>query len=53
MYDQELLGEKLRQISDALARIARRFENIQSADDFLVVLNKRPFSYPHFNTVKF
>ncbi len=35
MFDQELLGEKLRQISDALAKIARRFETIQSADDFL------------------
>ena len=35
MYDQELLGEKLHQISDALAKIARRFETIQSADDFL------------------
>jgi len=35
MYDQELLGEKLHQIPDALAKIARRFENIQSADDFL------------------
>jgi uncharacterized protein with HEPN domain len=35
MYDQELLGEKLHQIADALTKIARRFENIQSADDFL------------------
>ena len=35
MYDQELLGEKLHQISDALARVARRFENIHSSDDFL------------------
>ena len=35
MYDQELLGEKLHQISDALAKIARRFETIQSADGFL------------------
>ena len=35
MFDQELLGEKLHQVSDALAKIARRFETIQSADDFL------------------
>ena len=35
MYDQELLGEKLHQISDALSRVARRFENIHSSDDFL------------------
>ena len=35
MFDRELLGEKLHQISDALAKIARRFESIQSADDFL------------------
>ena len=35
MFDQGLLGEKLHQISDALAKIARRFENIHSADDFL------------------
>ncbi len=35
MFDRELLGEKLHQIADALAKIARRFETIQSADDFL------------------
>jgi len=35
MYDQELLDEKLHQISDALSRVARRFENIHSSDDFL------------------
>ena len=35
MYDQELLDEKLNQIADALARVARRFQRIHSADDFL------------------
>lgn len=35
MYDRELLCEKLSQVAVALARIARRFQNIQSADDFL------------------
>ena len=36
MYDNELLCEKLIQISEALDRVARRFEGIHSADDFLV-----------------
>ena len=35
MYDQELLCEKLSQVAEALARTARRFANIHSADDFL------------------
>ena len=35
MYDKELVAEKLKQISDALDRVARRFEGIKSADDFL------------------
>ncbi len=35
MYDQELLCEKLSQVAEALARVARRFANIHSADDFL------------------
>lgn len=35
MYDQELLCEKLSQVAEALARVARRFANINSADDFL------------------
>jgi len=35
MYDKELVAEKLIQISDALDRVARRFEGIKSADDFL------------------
>ena len=34
MYDQELLCEKLSQVAEALARTARRFANILSADDF-------------------
>ena len=36
MYDNELLCEKLIQISEALDRVARRFEGIHSAGDFLV-----------------
>ncbi|MGB3221680.1 MAG: HepT-like ribonuclease domain-containing protein [Desulforhopalus sp.] len=36
MFDSELLREKLIQISEALDRVARRFEGIHSADDFLV-----------------
>lgn len=36
MFDSELLREKLIQISEALDRVARRFESIHSADDFLV-----------------
>ncbi len=35
MYDEELLADKLTQISDALDRVARRFGGINSADDFL------------------
>jgi len=35
MYDKELLADKLTQVSGALARVARRFEGINSADDFL------------------
>jgi hypothetical protein len=35
MYDIELLYEKLIQISPALDRVARRFNGIHSADDFL------------------
>ena len=35
MYDKELVVEKLTQISDALDRVARRFEGIKSAEDFL------------------
>lgn len=35
MYDKELLIEKLSQVSTALDRVARRFEVIHSADDFL------------------
>jgi uncharacterized protein with HEPN domain len=35
MYDEELLADKLRQVSDALDRVARRFGGINSADDFL------------------
>ena len=35
MYDKELLIEKLSQVSTALDRVARRFEGIHSADDFL------------------
>ena len=36
MYDNELLCEKLIQISEALDRVARRFKKIHLADDFLV-----------------
>lgn len=36
MYDAELLCEKLIQISEALSRVVRRFESINSANDFLV-----------------
>ncbi len=36
MYDTELICEKLIQISKALDRVVRRFEDIHSADDFLV-----------------
>ena len=35
MYDKELVVEKLTQVSDALDRVARRFEGIKSAEDFL------------------
>ena len=35
MYDQGLLYEKLTQVAEALTRIARRFQHIRSADDFL------------------
>ncbi len=35
MYDKELVVEKLTQVSDSLDRVARRFEGIKSADDFL------------------
>lgn len=35
MYDRKLLCEKLTQIAEALERVARRFQNIHSADDFL------------------
>ncbi len=35
MCDNELLADKLDQVAGALARIARRFEGIESADDFL------------------
>ncbi|NQE46285.1 hypothetical protein C5S31_09725 [ANME-1 cluster archaeon GoMg2] len=35
MYDVALLLEKLVQIDDALAKIERRFANIDSPDDFL------------------
>ena len=35
MYDKELVVEKLIQVSDALDRVARRFEGIKSTDDFL------------------
>ena len=35
MYDEALLLEKLEQINDALAKIKRRFANIDSPDDFL------------------
>ena len=35
MYDKELLSDKLQQVSDALDRVARRFQGIGSADDFL------------------
>ena len=35
MYDKELLVEKLSQVSNALDRVARRFKEIHSADDFL------------------
>lgn len=35
MYDRELLCEKLSQVKEALARVARRFQDIHSADDFL------------------
>ena len=35
MYDKELLADKLTQVSGALAIVARRFEGINSADDFL------------------
>ena len=34
MYDEALLLEKLEQINDALAKIKRRFANIDSPDDF-------------------
>lgn len=35
MYDETLLLEKLEQIGEALAKIKRRFANINSPDDFL------------------
>ena len=35
MYDETLLLEKLEQIDEALAKINRRFANINSPDDFL------------------
>ena len=35
MYDEALLLEKLEQIDEALAKIERRFANIDSPDDFL------------------
>ena len=35
MYDETLLPEKLEQIDEALAKIKRRFTNIDSPDDFL------------------
>jgi hypothetical protein len=35
MYDKALLLEKLEQIDEALAKIKRRFTNIDSPDDFL------------------
>ena len=35
MYDTELLCERLIQISEALEKVARRFEGINSAEDFL------------------
>ena len=35
MYDRDLLIEKLEQISEALERVHRRSENINSPDDFL------------------
>ena len=35
MYDVALLLEKLEQIDEALAKVKRRFANINSPDDFL------------------
>lgn len=35
MYDRDLLIEKLEQINDALDRVRRRSERINSSDDFL------------------
>ena len=35
MYDEALLLEKLEQIDEALAKVERRFANIDSPDDFL------------------
>ena len=35
MYEEALLPEKLEQIDEALAKIKRRFANINSPDDFL------------------
>ena len=35
MYDATLLLEKLEQIDEALAKVKRRFANINSPDDFL------------------
>jgi len=35
MYDKALLLEKLEQIDEALAKIKRRFTNIDSPDDFM------------------
>ncbi len=35
MYDQELLHEKLLQVSAALSKISRRFQSIRSPEDFI------------------
>jgi len=35
MYDKELVREILRQISDAIRKVAYRFESILKAEDFI------------------
>ena len=35
MYDKELVSEILRQISDAVQKVAYRFESIRTAEDFI------------------
>jgi uncharacterized protein with HEPN domain len=35
MYDKELVSEILRQISDAIQKVAYRFESIRTAGDFI------------------